>query len=153
KPLRVKQGLLHCITQIVPIMLVSIKGCQPTSTRGVSSVFALPNGIVMDKRTEPTYVDDLDKCPKLSPRTPTSVHDLRPDDISVTMALGDSISAGAFSHGLQEDVLTSFAEYRGDSFANGGNPGAITIPNVSLPPTPIHLVSSSSAADQKVQSK
>ncbi|PVF99580.1 hypothetical protein CPB86DRAFT_813744 [Serendipita vermifera] len=46
------------------------------------------------------------------------------------MAFGDSLSAGAFSHGLQHNILSSFAEYRGESFANGADPGAITIHNL-----------------------
>jgi phospholipase B1 len=56
----------------------------------------------------------------------------RPDDFSYTMALGDSITAGCFSHGLQDNILSSFAEYRGESYANGADPGAITIPNVCI---------------------
>lgn len=37
------------------------------------------------------YADDLSSCPKLPKRdvAPTSVHDLRPDDIQVVAAIGD----------------------------------------------------------------
>lgn len=36
------------------------------------------------------FVADIDACPALSPRSPpTSIHDLRPDDIKVIGALGD----------------------------------------------------------------
>ncbi|KAG8823498.1 hypothetical protein FRC17_009307 [Serendipita sp. 399] len=46
------------------------------------------------------------------------------------MALGDSITAGAFSRGIQSNFLKSFSEWRGDSYAGGMDPGAITIPNL-----------------------
>ncbi|QRW20985.1 carbohydrate esterase family 16 protein [Rhizoctonia solani] len=51
--------------------------------------------------TAGSYVTDIAKCPPLKPRDspPTSVHDLRPDDFSVAMAIGDSITAGAFAKG------------------------------------------------------
>ena len=48
------------------------------------------------------------------------------------MALGDSITAGCFARGLQEDPLDDFGEWRGDSYAAGANPGSITVPNVLL---------------------
>jgi phospholipase B1 len=46
------------------------------------------------------------------------------------MALGDSISAGAFSRGIQSNALLSFGEWRGESYAGGADPGAITVPNL-----------------------
>jgi hypothetical protein len=55
----------------------------------------------------------------------------RPDDFSYAMAIGDSITAGAFLRGIQTNVLKSFSEWRGQSYAGGGDPGAITVPNVS----------------------
>ncbi|PVF99576.1 hypothetical protein CPB86DRAFT_281396 [Serendipita vermifera] len=94
----------------------------------LATTLALPSGTLKAKRD--VYVSSISQCPKLAKRTPTSVHDLRPDDFSYTMALGDSITAGCFSHGLQDNILASFGEYRGDSYANGANPGAITIPNL-----------------------
>lgn len=63
-------------------------------------------------------------CPALSARTepPRGAHDLRPDDIGLVLALGDSMTAGfALKGGL--------AEYRGQSFSAGGDPGAVTMPN------------------------
>jgi phospholipase B1 len=47
------------------------------------------------------------------------------------MALGDSITAGALSRGLQSDPLLDLSEWRGQSYAAGMDNGAITIPNVS----------------------
>ena len=46
------------------------------------------------------------------------------------MAIGDSITAGAFSRGIQENPLLSLSEWRGQSYAAGMDEGAITIPNV-----------------------
>ncbi|KAJ3322953.1 hypothetical protein HDV06_002612 [Boothiomyces sp. JEL0866] len=56
------------------------------------------------------------QCPPLSPHTPQSITDLRPDDFKIIAALGDSITAG-------------YAEYRGKSWAMGGDPNAVTLPN------------------------
>ncbi|KAH7338368.1 hypothetical protein B0J17DRAFT_662245 [Rhizoctonia solani] len=80
-----------------------------------------------------TYVTDISQCPSVAPRTtpPTSVHDLRPDDFSVAMAVGDSITAGAFAQGINRDnLLLNFVEFRGLSYAGGGDSGAITVPNL-----------------------
>lgn len=55
----------------------------------------------------------------------------RPDDFSYTLALGDSITAGLFSRGIQTNHLLDFSEWRGESYAAGADPGAITIPNAS----------------------
>lgn len=43
-------------------------------------------------------------CPKLPPlsQPARNVHDLRPQDIKVVMALGDSITAGTLVHRIQE---------------------------------------------------
>ncbi|KAG9077985.1 hypothetical protein FS749_010062 [Ceratobasidium sp. UAMH 11750] len=82
---------------------------------------------------EGTYVTDISQCPAVAPRAspPASVHDLRPDDFSVAMAVGDSITAGAFAQGINRGDLTlNFVEFRGLSYAGGGDPGAITVPNL-----------------------
>lgn len=64
-------------------------------------------------------------CPALPPRrdAPRDVRDLRPDDVGLVLALGDSITAG---FGLKG----GFEEYRGESFSVGGDPGAWTLPNL-----------------------
>lgn len=67
----------------------------------------------------------------------------RPDDISVVMAMGDSITAGflARSPGFFETHRTDETqeplisvpvarEYRGLSYPIGGDDGAITVPNI-----------------------
>ncbi|KAG9112300.1 hypothetical protein FRC07_007937, partial [Ceratobasidium sp. 392] len=87
----------------------------------------------LEKRQSGGYVTDISKCPPVASRAspPTSVHDLRPDDFSVAMAIGDSITAGAFAQGInRQDLLLNFVEFRGVSYAGGGDPGAITVPNL-----------------------
>ena len=44
-------------------------------------------------------INFISKCPQLTPReAPTSVDDIRPDDIKVVMAIGDSVMV--FNHSL-----------------------------------------------------
>ncbi|KAI9476469.1 MAG: hypothetical protein EXX96DRAFT_596522 [Benjaminiella poitrasii] len=81
-------------------------------------------------------VTNIKDCPALSPRTaPTSVHDLRPDDIKVVGALGDSITAGFAIKNYDESlpnllaVISSYYEYRGLSYSAGGDKNAFTVPN------------------------
>ncbi|ORE15083.1 hypothetical protein BCV71DRAFT_186087 [Rhizopus microsporus] len=73
-------------------------------------------------------------CPLLKPRsTPAqSVHDLRPDDIKIVAGLGDSVMAGFAAKGVQERFLNiqNLYENRGVSFALGGDPDTITMPNI-----------------------
>ncbi|KAG9005321.1 hypothetical protein FRB94_001612 [Tulasnella sp. JGI-2019a] len=78
------------------------------------------------------YVPDLTLCPRLPPRKapPKDVHDLRPDDFSVVMAVGDSMTAACFAEGYRLMIPDSFAEWRGRSYAAGMDDGAITVPNL-----------------------
>ncbi|ODO09998.1 hypothetical protein I350_02222 [Cryptococcus amylolentus CBS 6273] len=89
-----------------------------------------------------TFVEfeELAQCPVLSKRdTPTSAKDVRPDDIRVVMALGDSITAGLLARPASSPLFptnTTFfqtvdvEEYRGISYPMGTDEGAITIPNI-----------------------
>jgi phospholipase B1 len=66
---------------------------------------------------------DLSNCPPLPPRNiSTSITTLHPSDISVVMALGDSITAGF-------GIVNSWNESRGVSFSMGGDANAITLSN------------------------
>ena len=56
-----------------------------------------------------------------SPSPPSSVHRLRPADIQLVAALGDSITAGVGARA--NSVLDIFTEYRGVSFSSGGQVG------------------------------
>ncbi|GAA5801437.1 hypothetical protein HPULCUR_006883 [Helicostylum pulchrum] len=74
-------------------------------------------------------------CPFLTPReTPAqNVRDLRPDDIKFVIGLGDSVMAAFAAKGIQDDTFFTVAnlyENRGISFAMGGDPDVITMPNI-----------------------
>lgn len=77
------------------------------------------------------FADSISDCPAMEGReeVPQSVHDLRPDDFKVVMGLGDSVLAGfgAKLFTLLETQLIN--EYRGISFAMGGDPHTTTIPS------------------------
>lgn len=66
----------------------------------------------------------LPSCPPLPSRArPTNVRDLRADDIRLVMSIGESMSAGFGLKNLPN-------EYRGLAFSAGGDPGAMTMPNL-----------------------
>ncbi|KAJ3328933.1 hypothetical protein HDU76_009010, partial [Blyttiomyces sp. JEL0837] len=77
----------------------------------------------------------LQSCPPLRKRNPkpTSVRDLRIDEINVIAALGDSITAAFAAKGLENPgevlELKNTDENRGISFAIGGDEGAVTLGN------------------------
>ncbi|KAI9032398.1 hypothetical protein DFJ74DRAFT_654305 [Hyaloraphidium curvatum] len=80
------------------------------------------------------YAPNVSLCPPLAPRTspPTSIHDLRIDDFRVIAGLGDSITAAFGAAGKADspfDIANTY-ENRGRSFSVGGDPGAITLPNL-----------------------
>lgn len=64
-------------------------------------------------------------CPALPPHTPKDINDLRPNNIKVVMALGDSITAGFGIMGNAGGVN----EFRGKSWSIGCDPNATTVPN------------------------
>jgi len=74
-------------------------------------------------------------CPIIgpSPSRPTSVHALRPGDINVVAALGDSLTAG---RGAAGGVIALLVDYRGLSWSIGGDDGNSgyynTIPNILM---------------------
>ncbi|XP_059052911.1 phospholipase B1, membrane-associated-like [Achroia grisella] len=66
-----------------------------------------------------------------SPQPPTSVHRLRPGDIDVIAALGDSLIAG--NGALEEYALGALIEHRGVSWCAGGDKTwreYLTLPNI-----------------------
>ncbi|KAI8576220.1 hypothetical protein K450DRAFT_214495 [Umbelopsis ramanniana AG] len=79
-------------------------------------------------------VANISLCPQLAKRTnpPLGAYDLRPDDFTMIMALGDSVSAGFGIGGIQGQFLSdnSLQEYRGSSFSIGGDPNATTVANM-----------------------
>lgn len=66
-----------------------------------------------------------------SPQVPTSVHKLRPSDIKVVGALGDSLTASLGSNA--KTILGLLIEYRGRSWSVGGDrtlEKLVTLPNI-----------------------
>ncbi|XP_064393239.1 phospholipase B1, membrane-associated-like isoform X3 [Halichondria panicea] len=69
-------------------------------------------------------------CPKLPPLPPArTVHELRPQDIRVVMALGDSVTAGFGMMGRHGNIIEDLQEYRGMSWSIGMDDDAQTVPN------------------------
>jgi len=64
-------------------------------------------------------------CPSLPTHAPKDINDLRPNNIKVVMALGDSITAafGVMGNAGKAD------EFRGKSWSIGGDENATTVPN------------------------
>ncbi|CAF0895415.1 unnamed protein product [Brachionus calyciflorus] len=86
---------------------------------------------------EPNYFDYVPKATfdctteLQSTETPTSVHKLRPGDIKVMAAVGDSLTASLGSNA--RTILGLLIEYRGRSWSIGGNDNVeklITLPNL-----------------------
>ncbi|CDH54234.1 phospholipase membrane-associated-like [Lichtheimia corymbifera JMRC:FSU:9682] len=74
----------------------------------------------------------IEECPTLPEyERATSVHKLRPKDIEVVAAIGDSLSSAVAAINIDTQYLTpeQFKQYRGLSFDMGGDEDAITIPN------------------------
>merc|ERR1711931_213572 len=72
-------------------------------------------------------------CPDFPPSasTPTSVHALRPSDVEVVAAIGDSLTAA--NGALAKTPLGLLTEYRGRAFAMGGDKdvsSVVTMPNI-----------------------
>lgn len=86
--------------------------------------------------TEPNYFDYVSKTPftcdpQVSTDVPTSVHKLKPGDIKVISAIGDSLTASLGSNA--KTILGLLIEYRGRSWSIGGNhelEKLITLPNL-----------------------
>lgn len=77
------------------------------------------------------YAPDIQDCPALGPRRELAkdVSDLRPDDIKVIMALGDSVTAAFGAKLITFLDARILQEYRGLSFSMGGDAHAPTIAN------------------------
>ncbi|XP_075893580.1 phospholipase B1, membrane-associated-like [Nelusetta ayraudi] len=68
-----------------------------------------------------------------SPSTPTSVHELRPGDIKVVAAVGDSLTAGNGIGANPNNILEVLTQYRGLSWSIGGDgnlTAVTTLPNI-----------------------
>lgn len=68
-----------------------------------------------------------------SPSTPKSVHELRPGDVKVVAALGDSLTAGNGVGSHPSNLLDVLSQYRGLSWSIGGDENltsVTTLPNI-----------------------
>uniref|UniRef100_UPI0037E7CE66 phospholipase B1, membrane-associated-like n=1 Tax=Semicossyphus pulcher TaxID=241346 RepID=UPI0037E7CE66 len=78
-----------------------------------------------------TEINCTDRSP--SPTTPTSVHELRPGDIKVVAAVGDSLTAANGVGAKADNLLLVINEYRGLSWSIGGDEdisNVTTLPNI-----------------------
>ncbi|XP_017266887.1 phospholipase B1, membrane-associated isoform X2 [Kryptolebias marmoratus] len=78
-----------------------------------------------------TEVPCTDRSP--SPTPPTSVHELRPADIKVVAAVGDSLTAANGVGAKNDNLLLVITEYRGLSWSIGGDENITTVttlPNI-----------------------
>ncbi|XP_058472096.1 phospholipase B1, membrane-associated [Solea solea] len=78
-----------------------------------------------------TEMPCTDRSP--SPTTPASVHELRPGDIKVVAALGDSLTAANGVGAKADNLLLVINEYRGLSWSIGGDKNitsVTTLPNI-----------------------
>jgi len=146
-------ALLSLATLILVLSVwgnVSIVGESPREKRQTTSFISRPISMVrssIELLADVTnyFIQDEDrnqcrmeprqpfpcKLRKPSPQIPTSVHKLRPGDIQVVAALGDSVTAGVGARA--NSVLDIFKEYRGVSFSVGGEKTwreYITLPNI-----------------------
>lgn len=97
--------------------------------------FAAPQQpVLLPQESEEHFVPNISLCPRLAPRAtpPSTIHDLRIDDLRVVAALGDSITAAFAAAGKAKDPgsVDNTYENRGRSFSMGGDPGATTLPNM-----------------------
>lgn len=54
----------------------------------ISSLLLIP--VAVSAADGPVYASSINQCPKLNKRPkPSSVHDLRPDDIEIVATIGD----------------------------------------------------------------
>ncbi|XP_065487748.1 phospholipase B1, membrane-associated [Caloenas nicobarica] len=78
-----------------------------------------------------TNISCSDRRP--SDTVPVSVHNLKPADIRVIGALGDSITAGNGAKSKPHDILDVLTQYRGVSWSGGGDENlstVTTLPNI-----------------------
>uniref|UniRef100_G1NDE1 Phospholipase B1, membrane-associated n=1 Tax=Meleagris gallopavo TaxID=9103 RepID=G1NDE1_MELGA len=80
---------------------------------------------ILQERSYGTNVPCFNQGP--SDTVPDSVHKLRPADIRVIAALGDSITAGNGAASNPHDVLDVLTQYRGISWSVGGNENISTV--------------------------
>ncbi|XP_042357192.1 phospholipase B1, membrane-associated-like [Plectropomus leopardus] len=116
---------IPCPTQERPFLRTQKN--SPTETEG--KVYSKTSTLM-----DPVMGTDIpctDRSPSLT--TPTSVHKLRPGDIKVVAALGDSLTAANGVGAKKDNLLLVINEYRGLSWSIGGDENITTVttlPNI-----------------------
>ncbi|XP_077409549.1 phospholipase B1, membrane-associated-like [Vanacampus margaritifer] len=112
---------LQCPTGDRPFLRT--EGNAPTNDGGDASPLASPN------TGTPMLCEDIGP----SDSTPASVHEVRPGDIRVVAAVGDSLTAGNGVASSPTNVLDVLTQYRGLSWSVGGDGNLTTVttlPNI-----------------------
>ncbi|XP_026161753.1 phospholipase B1, membrane-associated-like isoform X2 [Mastacembelus armatus] len=116
---------IPCPTQEQPFLQTRINSPTDGEKTGYSKGSTLAD-LVMG-----TEIPCMDRDP--SPTVPTSVHELRPGDIKVVAALGDSLTAANGVGAKKDNLLLVMNEYRGLSWSIGGDENITTVttlPNI-----------------------
>ncbi|NXU51774.1 PLB1 Phospholipase, partial [Turnix velox] len=90
-----------------------------------SSSLETSNTKEISQRIYGSNIPCFDRDP--SDEVPVSVHNLKPADIRVIAALGDSLTAGNGAASRPHDVLDVLTQYRGISWSIGGNENISTV--------------------------
>ncbi|XP_030575099.1 phospholipase B1, membrane-associated [Archocentrus centrarchus] len=107
---------IPCPTQDHPFLRTQINSPAQTEGEAYSNTAVLALG---------TEIPCTDRSP--SPTTPTSVHELKPGDIKVVAAVGDSLTAANGVGAKSNNILLLLNEYRGLSWSIGGDENITTV--------------------------
>eukprot|EP01135_Chromosphaera_perkinsii_P012082 Nk52_evm20s2579 gene=Nk52_evmTU20s2579 len=117
-------------TLTILIALISIAFAAVASVRG-----AVANGPGFEPFPQTTPNPPEFNCPSIkAPAEAKNIREVKPGNVRVVMALGDSITAGFGTEGKFKPTFLNPAglnlnEYRGQSWSIGGDEGEMTFPN------------------------
>ncbi|XP_049689659.1 phospholipase B1, membrane-associated [Accipiter gentilis] len=110
---------IHCPSQENPYLFTYRNSNYSSSTETSNTKET------SQERSYGTNIPCFDRGP--SDTVPVSVHNLKPADIQVIAALGDSLTAGNGAASKPHDVLDVLTQYRGVSWSVGGNENISTV--------------------------
>ncbi|XP_071433161.1 phospholipase B1, membrane-associated isoform X2 [Pithys albifrons albifrons] len=116
------------VTKIVQVQCPSQENPYLFTYRNSNYSSSLKTSNTKEASQERSYGTNIpcnDRDP--SDTVPTSVHNLKPADIRVIAALGDSITAANGAASKPHDVLDVLVQYRGLSWSVGGNENISTV--------------------------
>ncbi|XP_026194756.1 phospholipase B1, membrane-associated-like [Anabas testudineus] len=116
---------IPCPTEERPFLRTQVNSPADREKTAYSKASALIDAVMG------TEIPCADRSP--SPTTPTSVHELRPGDIKVVAAVGDSLTAANGVGAKKDNILLVINEYRGLSWSIGGDENITTVttlPNI-----------------------